>query len=214
MKWDREIIDYITIHKGCTYNAVRKYMSEKGFLSTTTTNNRIKKLIESSELEDKKVGNSFHRLYVTDKTAYNRIRKELVTIEKFADRIYEPLQQLDHRESNNQDSWALTTKYMKTFVMPYFTSMYSMLYRLHDLSDGDEVSRHDTIELHKMIFSLTEKIRKQPQVEPTATELKRNKQILQKQFQNHPEIHDLNDNIVNDLVILIEDFEKQFLTTV
>jgi hypothetical protein len=214
--YDRQIIDYVSNNEDCTINAVRKYMNEIGSLSTTTTNNRIKNLLESRELGDRATGNHFHKLHVTDKTAYHRINNLLDRIDTFTDAIYKPLKKLDEAESKDKGNFVYINKYMKTFVAPYFISMYSMLDKLLELTDVDNnMSTHDSNGLNNKIIKLTYKIRRQPQrKEDTESVLRDNKRILLTEFQNSLQTPGLNatDNTVNDLLKIIEDFEKQFVT--
>lgn len=86
---ERAIRNYILEHPGVTANTVANYMVNRGLLSKVPTLKRIKSLIARGILEDHKKGNSFHRLYVTDKTQFNIIYHELLEVRAIMDDMLE-----------------------------------------------------------------------------------------------------------------------------
>lgn len=224
-KIDRAIIDYVTKHDGCTKNAVRTELNKKDkrISSPKTTNQRINGLIENKVLRYDKKGKGFYQLHVTDNTPYLEIRKQIERIELFADKIYEPLKELDKFSRGvgfvgGAIPTGATIMYMNKFVMPYFTSLFTMLGRLLELSSSDKISVVDSHDLNIKIIAVMDKIRNQPQVLDRKQIFDTNKRILTRfrdiDLLSRPGgesiIKNLDSKVVNDLINIIEDFEKNF----
>ena len=78
-----EIVNFIEKNPGKTINKVAQRMSEKGISSRMTTLKKIDDLKskERGIIEDRKEGNSFHRLHINDQNEFKRIDNELSEIE-------------------------------------------------------------------------------------------------------------------------------------
>lgn len=81
--YERVIYSYVDDNPGVTENMVRK----SGIVSSLTGRRKVQKLIERGILEDRRVGNSFHKLYVANKNEFHRISKKLSEIESLTDKI-------------------------------------------------------------------------------------------------------------------------------
>lgn len=75
------IIQFIQNNPGCGTNHVSKAMVNKHISANMTTLNKIKDLIEAGILEDRRIGNGFHRLFINQENEFNRIYKQLIKIE-------------------------------------------------------------------------------------------------------------------------------------
>lgn len=95
---EREIRNYLLENPGITANKVVTYMQKKKALSRIPTLNRIFRLISRGIIEDQREGNSFHRLYVNDKTQFNMIYQQLIQIEAIVDSMQStmPLHQVSN----------------------------------------------------------------------------------------------------------------------
>ena len=151
------------------------------------------------------------------------IRKQIERIELFADKIYEPLKELDKFSRGvgfvgGAIPTGATIMYMNKFVMPYFTSLFTMLGRLLELSSSDKISVVDSHDLNIKIIAVMDKIRNQPQVLDRKQIFDTNKRILTRfrdiDLLSRPGgesiIKNLDSKVVNDFINIIEDFEKNF----
>ncbi|MGE5685368.1 MAG: hypothetical protein ACM3ZS_09540 [Nitrososphaerota archaeon] len=78
------ILEYISKHEGITEFKVSAHMSDNSYCARETTRKLIfDKLIPKGKIIDKKIGNSFHKLYINHKSKYIQIYKKLQDIEKF-----------------------------------------------------------------------------------------------------------------------------------
>ncbi len=216
---DRAIIEYVTKHTGCTKNIVRTELNKEGrrISSPKTTNLRISKLIKSKVLRyDKKEGKGFYHLFVTDRTPYLTIEKQIQRIQSLVNKISVPLKELDrYSRGANFGREMITQKYINTFIMPYFNSIFTVLERLLDESTNNEnISDKDSNVLHAKIIEVMRKVRKQSEVSDKEI-LNTNKNILaafrDELLKSGPGfIKSLDPNTVNSLIDMIDDFEKQF----
>jgi hypothetical protein len=93
---ERVIRNYILEHPGVTANTVATYMVNQGLLSKVPTLKRIKGLITRGIIDDRKKGNSFHRLYVTDKTQFNTIYREVLEVSAIMEDMLELSERYQH----------------------------------------------------------------------------------------------------------------------
>jgi hypothetical protein len=93
---ERVIRNYILEHPGVTDNKVAIHMVNQGLLSKVPTLKRINSLITRGIIEDRKKGNSFHRLYVTDKTQFNTIYRELLEVSAIMEDMLELSERYQH----------------------------------------------------------------------------------------------------------------------
>jgi DNA-binding Lrp family transcriptional regulator len=89
---EKAIRNYLLENPGTTANKVATYMQTQKLLSRDPTLKRISNLESRGIIEDHKEGNSFHRLYVIDKTQFDLIYRELVQIEGMVDAVHSSIQ--------------------------------------------------------------------------------------------------------------------------
>jgi hypothetical protein len=135
-------------------------MANNNWLSSAPTDTKVKRLIQSGEIIDGKVGNSFHKLRVNDKILYNRILSELEDIELSADLMIEPLSKIHKIEQQDK---LQAQSYHINLVGPFFNSHFVMLRQLLELSKNNPaISKTNSAELTSKIMGLMEKIAYQP----------------------------------------------------
>jgi hypothetical protein len=91
---ESKIIDYIKQNGGTTKNKVADYMSKKEISSYVTTLKAIDRLKSKNIVEDRKEGNSFHRLFINNKNDFNKIDEHLTKIENLLDEMREPVRRV------------------------------------------------------------------------------------------------------------------------
>ena len=123
-------------------NAVRTelFKEDNRISSPKTTNVRINKLIQSQVLryEKTKIVTGFYKLYVTDRTPYLTIVKQIERIHFFVDKISGPLKEVDKLSRSAGLVKGPTMAYMNKFIIPYFTLISTMLERLLDESNNSK----------------------------------------------------------------------------
>lgn len=214
---DRSILDFIKNNEDCTENEVRRNMSDNHICSSVNAHNRIKNLIKIGDIEDRKIGNSFHKLRLSDKTQFNRIDKKLDKIDVVLTMMIEPLQKIASYQQSPSPGPLIAAKYMRELVPPYFNSVFTMLWKLLQLSMMDnQFAKTDSLKLHMKIIDLIAKTTNQPFHELDHKKiLDDQKDILIKfrQYLLEPGIDQsvANVSMVENLIRLIEKFETQFL---
>jgi predicted transcriptional regulator len=98
-----EICKYIRAHPGTTINKVADHLTKNKKLSYVTTYKKVKLLIKVGIIEDRKEGNSFHRLFVDEKNDFNRIDKQLIETEKFLNNMGEVIRKIDLESIDSPD---------------------------------------------------------------------------------------------------------------
>jgi hypothetical protein len=157
---DKHIREIVAGRPDCTINYVRDEMAKNHWLSSAPTDKRVKKLIESGDIIDSKVGNSRHKLRINDRILYNRILRELEDIEVSADLMVEPLSKVHKIEQ--QDKFQAQS-YHINLVGPFFNSHFAILRQLLELSKNNPaISKTNSAELTSKIMGLMEKIAYQP----------------------------------------------------
>jgi hypothetical protein len=91
---ESEIREYIREHDGTTINRVADHMTRNGICSYVTTLNKVNNLIDKRIVEDRKEGNSFHRLYINDKNDFNIIDNQLNEIENALNLMDKPIRKI------------------------------------------------------------------------------------------------------------------------
>jgi len=106
-----EIIKFIEKNPGMTINQVSQAMSENGVSSRMTTVKKINDLKSDERriIEDRQEANSFHRLYINDRSEFKLVYTELANIEMTILRMgdnsvkYEEMRQIE-RSNKRSDN--------------------------------------------------------------------------------------------------------------
>jgi hypothetical protein len=212
---DRQIRNYIIENPGITANKVVTYMQEKKALSRIPTLKRISRLESRGIIEDHKEGNSFHRLYVNEKTQFNMIYWQLIQIEAIIDSTQQtvPL----HQVSN--------LKVIKIFDDPsiilfnfdsksYIETVSTMLRVLLIWTYNEKMLEADKQLLYQKITKLMLKLNVQSySLQNAKKSLAQNKYKLRLKRQGLPRLLTSDKAIleikqVDNLIKVIEDFES------
>lgn len=121
-----KIINYIKENPGTTENKVVLYMDEKSLCSRLTTLKEIDSLVSREIIEDRKEGNSFHRLHANNQNEFNRIDLEITEIETIMDEMDEPLRKLS-QISMRENELADRANLRVNFHYPYRDSVGTIL---------------------------------------------------------------------------------------
>ena len=104
-----EIIKFIEKNPGMTINQVSQAMSENGVSSRMTTVKKINDLKSDERriIEDRQEANSFHRLYINDRSEFKLVDTELANIEMTILRMGDnsvKYEEMRHTERSNKRS--------------------------------------------------------------------------------------------------------------
>ncbi len=116
---DQAICNYIAENPGTTKHKVSMYMTEKHYRSRATTDERIEKLIQEGKIVNRKIGNSFHKLYLNEQNIYNQLVTNInnlsKTVKDWTSLVRSNLELFDsirgnvHRDVINLIQWTLYT---------------------------------------------------------------------------------------------------------
>lgn len=84
------VLNYIKHHPGRNENEIKIALAKDGICSELTTRRKIKRLLELERIEDRKIGNGFHRFYISDRNEYNRIAEILDDLWMFGQMLGNP----------------------------------------------------------------------------------------------------------------------------
>ena len=211
-KKEKAVYDYILKNPGMTVNKICTDLDGK--VSPLTVRRKIKKMLKDGVIEDRKTGNSFHDLHVSDKTEFSRITKELQKLDTCIMLMSEPLQKLNRLE---QQFPAAVGGYMQKLVFPYFQSMFTMFWKLLDLSTGEtQIAKPDSLKLHSQIIGLIAKTTHQPFHELDHKSILATQKSLLNRIRQELSAPGSDKSIVNvalidNLLRIIEKFEEKFL---
>lgn len=91
MNNSERIREYISNNPGTTEYKVAKYMAENHYCARDTTHSLIyNTLISGGKVIDKKIGNSFHKLYINNEDEFNIISRLLSEIDNLIQAMDEP----------------------------------------------------------------------------------------------------------------------------
>lgn len=156
-KVDRKIYDFVLKHKDCNENHVR---NRSKACSQRWARIKLWRLVDRGIIEHKRVGKGFHKFRVSDRTLFNRISKQLEYIETQIVIFERPL--LNIGELQDKAGAVATAGFAVHFVIPFRESMFTMLFRLLKLSDGDDIGKEGSDMLHTKILSLITKVTREP----------------------------------------------------
>jgi len=211
-EYEKKIHDYILANGPCTENSVR----QAKLCAPMWARKKIKSLIANGFVEDRKVGNGFHRLYISDRTEFNRINKTLKDIDKYIDTMYVPVKQIRQLISDPQSRF-LGQVYFAKFFDPYIAIVSTMLRTLL-LINNEKMPMQTSTELNLKIGKLIQKHTE------WAYDLDDSRKIMaiykdtlnktKEQLENDPTAQNSFYNIpmIRILIKKVELFEKNFLT--
>ncbi len=212
------VFDFIHKNQGTTVNSISTAL--KGNVSDLTVRKKVKELVKDGEIEDRKTGNSFHVLHVSDRKFRNKILNELKCIDDVSSLMVEPFTKLHKMEqaAKSFEDDVNIKNYHINLVGPFFNSFFAMLHYLLYLSKSDpRISTTDAAELYYKIMELMDKIAYRPfQSSETTRILDRQKGELEIYRRNlHGRTDDTIGNIVlvDSLIKKIVRFKSQFLSS-
>jgi vacuolar-type H+-ATPase subunit F/Vma7 len=172
---------------------------------------KIRSLVRKGLIEDRKIGGGFHKYHVTDRTNYNLINKMLEQIDMHLVLMQAPLHKIGVLQDGRNPAVAA---YTQKLVIPYFDSMFAMLFRLLGIGDTD-VNKHDLLKLQTRIITLIAKVTREPFYDLNHTKiLSMNKEIL-KNLKEELSKEGADKTVINigsieSIVGVINKFEKEF----
>lgn len=207
-EYEKEIYQFIKKNKDCNENDVRN----SGICSQKWARIKLMNLVKKEYVEDRRIGKSFHKFRVSDRTRYVSIDRELDNIETQM-RIFErPL--LNLAEMQDRHAAIVVAAFNQKFVYPYLDSMFTRLFRLLQLSDID-IGKEDSLVLHSRIIPLIANVTREPFYKVNYKKIMAQDMNLLNKFIDElskPEtfragftIHDLKNLVKN-----IEQFEEKF----
>jgi hypothetical protein len=206
-----------------TKAVVARYMKEKRLSSGETTHNIIKELIDEGKLNIEVINSQVHFLTVNENNEFNKIYNFLSEIEKIMDRIYlavgmglaETIAKID----NSTEELIGSTEVNLCITIPYRESVNIMLLELMAIIDNEIPSEKDKQILNSRILQLQRKLTFQFEgirnsdtiLNNIISDIKFNLKKA-KYIQKYAKKHNININSTNDLIEIIDNFKKEFLS--
>lgn len=210
-------IEFIKKNPGTNVNRLVDHMEKSGLCSRMTTLKEISHLENTGRIEDRKVGNSFHQLYFSDRNEFNQIDKELREIEIIVNRM-EVIHRKVEQNSEKIDNRLLTISGpFSDFVFNYQESIHIMLRSLLVRINNSVHSSKDSQTLYTKITELLLKVTKQQfpsYILKDANVLKNTGDSLiglKKSWRRHDKIDNyciLDIKLINGLIKKIDNFGK------
>lgn len=212
------VFDFIYKNRGTTVNSISTAL--KGKVSDLTIRKKVIELVKDGDIQDRKTGNSFHVLYVSDRKVRNKILNELKSIEDVASLLIEPFTKLHklEQDANTFEKKVNAQGYHINLVGPFFNSFFAMLHYLLYLSKSDpRISKTDAAELYYKIMELMDKIAYRPFHALETTKIldgqKRELEIYRQNLPGRTDDTIGNTVLVDSLIKKIVRFKEQFLNS-
>jgi hypothetical protein len=174
-KIERKIYQFVLKNKDCNENDVRN----SKVCSQRWAKIKLWRLVERGIIEDRRIGKSFHKFRVSDRTLFDRINKQLYFIETQIIIFERPLLNIAELQDKGGVNRLAASAFAQKFVFPFRDSMFTMLFELLKLSDTDDVGKEDSLILHTKILLLIAKVTREPYYSLNHKEiLARNKNLL------------------------------------
>ena len=228
-----EIIKFIKQNPGSTTNQVVKYMDKNGS-SKITTLKTINDLIEGKRVRDEHdKPNGFHKLFYDDNNDFDLINNQLTKIEKIVDIMDKPLKKIqrlledqqkellrltDQKVSPEQRRKFVSEELYSLQIDYQFTYLHMIDIMFHVLSlhiDERINSDKDLQILYTKIIKLMRKVSKQfPRNAKVTLDGIINylgEFISKKDIRVYAQKHNININLINDVIDTVENFKNEFL---
>jgi len=148
--YERKTIDFISKNSGCNQNDIRN----AGICSDQWAIKIVIRLVERGLIEDQRIGNGFHKYRVSDRKQYGRIKEQLQILDKQREEMETPLENIAKLQDRHDPA---VFAYTQKLVIPYYQSMFAMLFRLLNVSDID-IGKEDSVNLRSQMISLIFKV--------------------------------------------------------
>jgi len=229
-----KIIKFIKENPGSTTNQVVKYMDKNGS-SKTTTLNKINDLIEGKRIRDEHdKPNGFHKLFYDDNNDFDLINKQLTKIEKIVDTMDKPLKKIQRlledqqkellrlteekvpieqrRKFVSEELYSLQIDYQYTYL-----HIIDIMFHVLSLHIDERIhSDRDLQILYTKIIKLMRKVSKQfPRNAKGTLDGIINfisEFTSKKDIRLYAQKHNININLINDVIDTVENFKNEFLT--
>lgn len=155
MSVDKKILRYVELNPGTTINKLTNYLTKEMILSYVPARNKIIELIDEGIIEDGKKGNSFHRLFISDKSDFVKIDKQLTEIESFLDVMNKSIRNIFSKPSTDLDLNRSIVLKVRWLYEDYLLYMIRIL--LEVTTERIESEKHSQI-LHNKIVGLISKL--------------------------------------------------------
>jgi hypothetical protein len=228
-----EIIKFVNQNPGSTTNQVVKYMVKNGS-SKIATLKKIDDLIEGKRIRDEHdKPNGFHKLFYDDNNDFDAINNQLTKIEKIVDVMDKPLRKIQRLlEDQQKELLRLTDEKVPLKQRRKFVS--EELYRLQ--IDYQYTYLHIIdIMFHVLSLHIDERIHSDKDLQILYTKIIKLMRKVSKQFPRNAKFtldgiinficeftskkdirvyaqkHDININLINDVIDTVENFKNEFL---
>ena len=228
-----EIIKFIKQNPGSSTNQVVKFMDKNGS-SKITTIKKINDLIEGKRIRDEHdKPNGFHKLFYDDNNDYDLINNQLTKIEKIIDIMDKPLKKIQRlvedqqkellrltdekvpveqkRKVVSEELYSLQIDYQFTYL-----HMIDIMFHVISLHIDERIhSDKDLQILYTKIIKLMRKVSKQFPRNAKGTldgiidfigEF-----ISKKDIRLYAQKHNININLINNVIDTVENFKSEFL---
>jgi len=208
-EYENKIYNYVLKNPDCNQNDIRN----SGVCSPIWALEKLKGLVKNGHIEDRRIGKAFHKYRVNDRKQYRRIKKQLELFDTLHTSMKKPLDDIAKLQDVHGPTYV--GGYVQKFVIPYYESMFAMLFRLLKFIETDtEIGKEDSINLRSQIISLIFEVCYQQFYDSDYKKiLTRDKNLLNKMKQEQSElgtIKILSVDILDNFVKKIEKFEEQF----
>jgi hypothetical protein len=228
-----EIIKFIKENPGSTTNEVVKYMDKNGSKKNTTLK-KINHLIEGKRIRDEHdKPNGFHKLFYEDNNDFDLINTQLTKIEKIVDIMDKPLKKIQRlledqqkellrltdekvpieqrRKFLSEELYGLQIDYQYTYL-----HMIDIMFHVLSLHIDERIhSDRDLQILYTKIIKLMRKVSKQfPRNAKGTLDGIINficEFTSKKDIRVYAQKHNININLINDVIDTVENFKNEFL---
>ena len=228
-----EIVKFVKQNPGSTTNQVVKYMDKNGS-SKIATLKKIDDLIEGKRIRDEQdKPNGFHKLFYDDNNDFDAINNQLTKIEKIVDVMDKPLRKIQRLlEDQQKELLRLTNekvplKQRRQFVSEelyglqidyQFTYLHIIDIMFHVLSLHIDERIHSDKDLQILYTKIIKLMRKVSKQFPRNAKFTLDGIIdylgeftSKKDIRVYAQKHDININLINDVIDTVENFKNEFL---
>jgi hypothetical protein len=228
-----KILKFIKQNPGSTTNQVVKYMDKNGS-SKITTLKKIDDLIDGKRLRDEHdKPNGFHKLFYDDNNDFDLINNQLTKIEKTVDVMDKPLRKIQRLLEDQQKELSRLTnekvplERRRKFVSEelyslqidyQFTYLHMIDIMFHVLSLRIDERIHSDKDLQILYAKIIKLMRKVSKQFPRNAKFTLDGIIdylgeftSKKDIRIYAQKHNININLINDVIHTVENFKNEFL---
>jgi hypothetical protein len=216
---EKKILEFIRQNPESTVNQVADFLTLQRILSYVPARNKVISLIEQGIIDDRKQGNSFHRLFINDKNEFNIIDKQLTEIEY----VLNDLREVNSISESAETDDALTSPVIQAgFKNLDFTNacgQYLLLMLrilLVETAHRIKSQKHSQIvynRIVKLMINMDNQLINNPRYSRRIYKfaIDRDLHLIEERFRSYPKKTGIYDTPINNLRRMTENFKHNIL---